>query len=280
MLLFAFLGQILFAKIGMALALLLFLFIHLVYYFFSAEILMRIHCVFNGSTQKSKILQEHLDHLSRAYKIPAPKVFILNEQAPNFLILKKSEFESFLLVTEGLVHLLTTSELKSVLLWSVLRTKEFKLRFITYLCSYLSSICFLKNVFFPHPFPPERGIGLRSSLALGVINWIFPLKDILSSDLRMLEAEKGGLSPTIHQQNLKNEGIVLHFSKALQKTESYAKGLNPVFGIPTCASLCFINPWIGRSLFEWVGNRPTVDERLKKLSPKKLSNEALSSHLN
>jgi heat shock protein HtpX len=84
-------------------------------YWFSDKIVLRMYSAQEVSPQEAPELYAMVDDLARQAEVPMPKVYIIPDESPNAFATGRNPEHAVVAVTQGILRLLTPTELKGVL---------------------------------------------------------------------------------------------------------------------------------------------------------------------
>jgi heat shock protein HtpX len=135
--------------VGLILALIIALFINLVTLFFGQDILLNsIGAKHVGLENPHKTLSNVVEEMVIASGLEAkPKIFILDQEAPNAFATGRDPVNSAVIVTSGLLNSLSRDELQGVIAHEIAHVNNRDILFMTLLISLLGVIELFSNVF-------------------------------------------------------------------------------------------------------------------------------------
>jgi len=109
------LGGMFGGRTGIFIALAFALFMNVGSYWYSDKIVLRMYSARELTETEAPMLYKMVQELAVAAKVPAPRLYIVPEQAPNAFATGRDPEHGVIAVTEGLVRLLSPEELRGVL---------------------------------------------------------------------------------------------------------------------------------------------------------------------
>ena len=248
---------------GMAMALLFGLGMNLISYWNSDKIVLSLY-------RAQPVDLQHPDTLVRTYvsdvldlarraNLPAPKVYLIDEDQPNAFATGRDPEHAAVAATRGLLTLLDRREIKGVMAHELAHIRNRDTLTMTVTAAIAGAISALANIAFFFGGDRDRPTGLIGTIALAILAPIAAaLVQMAISRGREYEADKGGAEISNDPQAL---------AAALQKIEAYAKGL-PNFEAernPATSHMFIINPLSGSGADNLFSTHPATENRVAAL---------------
>lgn len=261
--LFVGVGYMIAGPAGMAMALLFGLGMNLISYWNSDKIVLGLY----GSQQ---VDLQHPDALVRTYvsdvldlarraNLPAPKVYLIDEDQPNAFATGRDPEHAAVAATRGLLTLLDRREIKGVMAHELAHIRNRDTLTMTVTASIAGAISALANIAFFFGGDRDRPTGLIGTIALAILAPIAAaLVQMAISRGREYEADKAGAE-------ISNDPEAL--ADALRKIDAYAKGL-PNFEAernPATSHMFIINPLSGSGADNLFSTHPATENRVAAL---------------
>lgn len=230
-------------------------------YWFSDQIVLKMY-------QASPLPDHHIVHqmvarLAQRAGAPVPKAFLLKQSSPNAFATGRNPENASIVVTEGLLSLVTEDELYGVLAHEMAHVLHRDTLISTVSATIAGAISGIANLFMwtsmfgghddEHSVNPIVGVLMMmlAPMAASLIQFAI-------SRSREYEADRGGATLT---------GNPLALANALLKIEQCAKGsyFSSAETHPASAHLFIINPLKGEKLSELFRTHPLTVERVKRL---------------
>ena len=198
--------------------------------------------------------------LSQKAGIPMPKVYIIEEDAPNAFATGRNPENAAVAATTGILSILTERELRGVMAHELSHVKHRDILISTIAATMAGAISSLAN--FAMFFSPKDSEGRSNPIAGILVMFLAPLAASLIqmtiSRAREYEADRGGGEISGDPEAL---------AMALRKIESYVKGI-PFQAIeehPAVAQMMIMNPLSAGGLRGLFSTHPNTEERVRKL---------------
>jgi heat shock protein HtpX len=200
--------------------------------------------------------------LAQRAGLPMPRVYLIQEDAPNAFATGRNPDNAAVAATTGLLRVLSERELRGVMAHELAHVKHRDILISTISATMAGAISMLANfaMFFGgrgeggRPANPIAGIAvmLLAPLAASLIQMAI-------SRAREFEADRGGAEISGDPQAL---------AGALQKIHRYAQGAIPMEVAernPATAQMMIMNPLSGGGLRGMFSTHPSTEERVERL---------------
>ena len=257
-LLFMWFGAMIGGASGMRIALILALGMNFFSYFFSDKIVLRQYHAREVTSGADSKLYSIVQRLSDKASLPMPKVYIIDEDAPNAFATGRNHEHAAVAATSGLLNLLDDNEIEGVLAHEMSHIKHYDILTSSIVAVFAGAISMLSNT--------ARYQNMRSSRArqgfplLAVI--LMPLAAAVIrfsiSRAREYEADAGSAKLTGHPEWL---------ISALSKLEGYSKRYVMKNATNETAHLFIIHPLAAFSggLNALFSTHPSTQKRIERL---------------
>jgi heat shock protein HtpX len=201
-----------------------------------------------------------VENLSITDGLPMPKVYIMDDPAPNAFATGRDPKRSAVAVTGGLLQIMTDTELEGVLAHEMGHVKNYDIRVSMVAFALTAVISFLADIMLRLTwFRDDDRETNQLTLVLGIVAAILaPLVatmiQLAISRQREYLADATGALTTRYP-----EGLASALEK-IKQTGSVAKRQNSA-----TAHLFFVNPLKGHSLANLFSTHPPLDERIARL---------------
>lgn len=224
----------------------------------------------NGAKQIQKSddprLWRTVENLSIAYGLPMPKVYIMDDPAPNAFSTGRDPNHAVVCATSGLLQIMNDTELQGVIAHELGHVKDYDIRVNTLAFALVGVISLIADVFIRISF---FGGDRRNNN-----NQIFIVLAIVAAILAPLAATLLQLSISRRREYLADaegalttrypEGLV----EALEKIEQ--TGSATLKQNTSTAHMFFVNPLKGHSITNLFSTHPPIEARIKALQDMKL----------
>lgn len=243
---------------------------NLISYYFSDSIAIKMTRSRPVSASEAPELYDIVGRLSQRAGMPAPRIFITPSEQPNAFATGRSPAHAAVAVTEGILRLLSRTELEGVLAHEIAHIKDRDVLIGTIAASLAGAITMIANMLqWGLIFGGLRGdddegggiAGLAGSLLMIILAPIAAmLVQMAISRAREFEADAMGARLAGRTQGL---------SQALLKLERGARQI-PMQVNPAASHLFIVNPLSGQSMARLFSTHPPIEERVKRLETMRL----------
>ncbi len=259
--LFMAIGAMIGGRAGMTIALLLALGMNFFSYWFSDKMVLRMYNAREVDASTAPQFYRMVQELAQRAELPMPRVYLIDEQAPNAFATGRDPEHAAVAATTGILRVLSERELRGVMAHELAHVKHRDILISTISATMAGAISMLANfaMFFGgrdengRPANPLAGlaVALLAPLAASLIQMAI-------SRAREFEADRGGAEISGDPQSL---------ASALDKIHRYAQGipLGPAEAHPETAQMMIMNPLSGSGLAGLFSTHPPTEERIARL---------------
>jgi heat shock protein HtpX len=259
--LFMAIGGMMGGQTGMLLALVVAIGMNFFSYWFSDKMVLKMYNAREVDATTAPRFYAMVKELADRAQLPMPKVYLIDEAAPNAFATGRNPDNAAVAATTGIMRLLSERELRGVMAHELAHVKHRDILISTISATMAGAISMLANfaMFFGgrdsegRPANPIVGIAVAilAPLAASVIQMAI-------SRAREFEADRGGAEISGDPQAL---------ASALQKIEHYAKGipLPAAEAHPETAQMMIMNPLAGGGLRGLFSTHPATADRIARL---------------
>lgn len=259
--LFMAIGGMMGGQTGMLLALVVAVGMNFFSYWFSDKMVLKMYNAREVDATTAPRFYAMVKELADRAQLPMPKVYLIDEAAPNAFATGRNPHHAAVAATTGIMRLLSERELRGVMAHELAHVKHRDILISTISATMAGAISMLANfaMFFGgrdsegRPANPIVGIAVAilAPLAASVIQMAI-------SRAREFEADRGGAEISGDPQAL---------ASALQKIEHYAKGipLPAAEAHPETAQMMIMNPLAGGGLRGLFSTHPATADRIARL---------------
>ena len=259
--LFMAIGAMIGGRSGMMLALVVALGMNFFSYWFSDKMVLKMYNAREVDETSAPRFYAMVRELAQRAQIPMPKVYLIDEAAPNAFATGRSPDHAAVAATTGIVNVLTDRELRGVMAHELAHVKHRDILISTISATMAGAISMLANfaMFFGgrdsegRPSNPIAGIAVAilAPLAASVIQMAI-------SRAREFEADRGGAEIS---------GDPRALADALAKIDAYARGIpmQTAEAHPETAQMMIMNPLSGGGLRGLFSTHPATEERVQRL---------------
>ena len=256
-----FMGKLIGGQTGMYMAFGLALAMNFFSYWFADKIVLKMYGAQEVSPAEAPDLHHMVEELSREAGVPKPRVCIIPDETPNAFATGRNPEHGVVAVTEGIMRLLTPTELKGVLAHEIGHIQHRDILIQTVAATLAGAIMILANMvkwgaIFGSSSEDNRGTGLLGTLALAIIAPIAAtLVQMAISRSREYLADEAGAHFSHNPESL---------ARALEKL-AYGVQAVPMDANPATAHMFIVNPLTGSSLMNLFSTHPPIEERVARL---------------
>jgi len=247
---------------GMFFAFIFALIINLGTYWFSDKIVLRMYNAHQIERKDHPRLFQILEELTTQAGLPMPKVYIIPKEQPNAFATGRNPNHSAVALTEGLLRLLSTDELRGVISHELAHIKHRDILVGTVAATIAGAISMLANMaHWALIFSGGRGsdrngghpIAMLATIIIAPI--VAMMIQMAISRSREFLADAGGSKMT---------GNPLSLANALRKLHMKSQQI-PMNANPATAHMFIVNPLSGRGFAKLFSTHPPIEERIEKL---------------
>ena len=247
---------------GMATAFLFALVMNGVSYWFSDKIVLRMYRAKEVSLEEIPELHRILQDLTLRAHMPMPRVYVIPQKAPNAFATGRDEKHAAVAVTEGILDILSESELRGVLAHELSHVKNRDILIGTIAATMAGAISMLANIaqwglIFGGRGSDRRGGG-NPIVALAMII-LAPLAAMLVQ-LAISRGREFGADAT----GATISADPLSLANALRKLQRGVERV-PMDANPGTAHMFIVNPLTAGGLMTLFSTHPPLEERISRL---------------
>jgi heat shock protein HtpX len=259
--LFMTIGQLLGGQTGMMLALVVALGMNFFSYWFSDKMVLRMYNAQEVDASSAPQFYGMVQELAQRAQLPMPKVYLINEDAPNAFATGRNPANAAVAATTGILRVLSERELRGVMAHELAHVRHRDILISTISATMAGAISMLAN--FAMFFGGRDSEGRSTNPIVGLlVMFLAPIAASLIqmaiSRAREFEADRGGAEISGDPQAL---------ASALQKIQRYAQGipLETTERHPETAQMMIMNPLSGGGLRGLFSTHPATEERVERL---------------
>ncbi|MFP5461048.1 MAG: zinc metalloprotease HtpX [Gammaproteobacteria bacterium] len=230
-------------------------------YWFSDKMVLRMYNAQEVDETTAPQFYRMVRELAERAALPMPKVYLIDEQAPNAFATGRNPEHAAVAATTGILRVLSERELRGVMAHELAHVKNRDILISTISATMAGAISALAN--FAMFFGGRDGEGRPVNPIAGILVAILaPLAGALIqmaiSRAREFEADRGGAEISGDPQAL---------ASALDKIHRYAQGipLETTERHPETAQMMIMNPLSGGGLRGLFSTHPATEERIARL---------------
>jgi heat shock protein HtpX len=257
-------GNLLGGRQGMVMAFVLAAGMNFFSYWYSDKLVLRMYRAREVGPSEAPEIYKMVQKLSVNSGLPMPKVYVIPQESPNAFATGRNPEHAVVAVTEGLMRLLTPTEIEGVLAHEMAHVKNRDILIGSIAATMAGAIMILANmarwsaIFGGFRGNDEEGGGLGAIGAI-IMSIVAPIAAMLIqmaiSRSREYLADSTGAGFVGNAEAL---------ASALEKLGSYSVRM-PMHASPQTAHMFIVNPLTGRSLMTLFSTHPPLEERIARL---------------
>ena len=259
--LFMALGSLLGGQQGMMLALIVALGMNFFSYWYSDTMVLKMYNAQEVDETSAPQFHRMVRELAQRAALPMPRVYLINEDAPNAFATGRNPEHAAVAATTGILQVLSERELRGVMAHELAHVKHRDILISTVSATMAGAISMLAN--FAFVFGGRNNEGRPANPIVGVLVMLLAplaasLIQMAISRAREFEADRGGAEISGEPQAL---------ASALQKIQRYAQGI-PMQAAerhPETAQMMIMNPLSAGGLRGLFSTHPATEERVERL---------------
>ena len=259
--LFMLLGGWMGGETGMVLAFLVALALNFFSYWFSDKIVLKMYRAQEVDDSSAPQFVGMVRELAQRANLPMPKVYLIDEAAPNAFATGRNPQHAAVAATTGIIRSLSERELRGVMAHELAHVKHRDILLSTISATMAGAIGMLAN--FGMMFGGRSGDGRPANPLMGILVAILAplaasLIQMAISRAREFEADRGGAEISGDPQAL---------ASALQKIQRISQGIpmETAERHPETAQMMIMNPLSAGGLRGLFSTHPSTEERVERL---------------
>lgn len=259
--LFMALGALIGGQQGMFVALAVALAMNFFSYWYSDKLVLKMYNAREVDETTAPHFYRMVRELAQRAGLPMPRVYVIDEQAPNAFATGRNPQNAAVAATTGIMRILTERELRGVMAHELAHVKHRDILISTISATMAGAISMLAN--FAMFFGGRDGEGRPANPVVGLLVALLApiaasLIQMAISRAREFEADRGGAEISGDPQAL---------ASALEKIHHYARGipLETAERHPETAQMMIMNPLSGGGLNSLFSTHPSTEERVARL---------------
>ena len=229
-------------------------------YFLAARMALAVNGAREINKNDNPLLYRTVENLAIANGMPMPKVYIIDDPAPNAFATGRDPNHAHVAATTGLLEIMSKSELEGVMAHELGHVKNYDIRVMMIVFGLVSAIGLIADMFVRMIwFRDDDRSSNPAFLAIGVVAAILApfvamLVQMAVSRQREYLADATGAMTTRHPEGL---------ASALEKLRDYGRPMQRQNS--STAHLFFANPLKASSISKLFSTHPPLDERIARL---------------
>lgn len=259
-----FIGGIFGGKGGVFIAFLFAIVMNFGAYWFSDKIILRMYKAREVTENQAPEIHALVRNLVLKASLPMPKVYIIPEDTPNAFATGRNENRAVVVVTEGILRILSREEVEGVLAHELTHIKNKDMLIGSIAATLAGAIVMLANMaqwaaIFGGASRDSEEEGSSNIVGLILMALLAPLAATLIqmaiSRSREYLADEGGAEIAGNPYGL---------AGALEKLSRASQAM-PMNANPSTAHLFIVNPLTGRAFMNLFSTHPPIEERVARL---------------
>jgi heat shock protein HtpX len=261
--LFVALGALLGGRQGMMLALMFALVGNAFSYWFSDSLVLRMYNAREVDARSAPQYYALVQQLAQRAGMPMPRVYLIDEDAPNAFATGRNPEHAAVAATTGLLRVLDAGQLRGVMAHELSHVRHRDILISTIGATMAGAISALANfaLFFGGRDENGRAVNPIAGIALALLAPLAAgLIQMAISRAREFEADRGAAELT---------GDPLALAGALRRIEAIAQHGLPFAAAeehPATAQMMIVNPLLGGGIARLFSTHPSTDERVAALT--------------
>ncbi|SPA47439.1 zinc metalloprotease HtpX [Cupriavidus taiwanensis] len=259
--LFIVIGGMIGGRSGMMMALLLALGMNFFSYWFSDKMVLRMYNAQEVDAGSAPQFYGMVQDLAQRAGLPMPRVYLINEDAPNAFATGRNPEHAAVAATTGILRVLSERELRGVMAHELAHVRHRDILTSTIAATMAGAISALANMAMFFGGRDENGNRTNpiASIAVAILAPLAAsLIQMAISRAREFEADRGGAEISGDPQAL---------ASALDKIHRYAQGIpfQAAEEHPATAQMMIMNPLSGGGIANLFSTHPATEERIARL---------------
>lgn len=259
--LFMAIGSVMGGQSGMMIALAIAIAMNFFSYWFSDKMVLKMYNAREVDETTAPQFYRMVRELAERAQLPMPRVYIIDEQAPNAFATGRNPQNAAVAATTGIMRVLSERELRGVMAHELAHVKHRDILISTISATMAGAISMLAN--FAMIFGGRDSEGRPANPIVGILVMLLAplaasLIQMAISRSREFEADRGGAEIS---------GDPRALASALEKIHAYARGI-PMAAAerhPETAQMMIMNPLAGGGLRGLFSTHPSTEERVQRL---------------
>ncbi len=259
--LFMVIGAMMGGRSGMMVAMAVAVGMNFFSYWFSDKLVLKMYNAKEVDESSAPQFYSMVRDLAQRAQLPMPRVYLINEDAPNAFATGRNPQNAAVAATTGILRVLSERELRGVMAHELDHVRHRDILISTISATMAGAISMLAN--FAMFFGGRGSDGRPANPMVGILVMILAplaasLIQMAISRAREFEADRGGAEIS---------GDPRALASALQKIQRYAQGmpLEVAERHPETAQMMIMNPLSGGGLRGLFSTHPPTEERVQRL---------------
>lgn len=253
-----------FGYMGVPIAVIIALISTYVSYYFSDKIVLTISRARPANDEEDKMVTNSVEGLCIAAGLPLPKVYIIDDSAPNAFATGRDPDHSVVCVTTGLLDKLDSYELEAVLAHELGHIKNYDILLSTIATIMVGIITLLADWFFRIGFRSRSNSRNNISIIIGIIGVIFMIFSPLIAQLMQLALSRNReyLADATSVELTRNPDALI---RALERISADTEPLEAAN--KATANMYIVTPFKDnrKKIASWFSTHPAIEDRVQAI---------------
>src|SRR5690554_835564 len=242
-------------------------------FWFSDKIALASTGAREATREEHRYLVNITEAVAMGAGVPVPKIYVIDNPAPNAFATGRNPENSSIAVTTGLMEMLDRQELEGVVAHELAHIRNYDMLFGSMLAATVGAILLLRDLVMRSMYygggrsrrsnnsGGGKGSGQAQLIGMALLVVLLVLAPLLASLLRLAVSRKREyLADASGAYITRNpEGL----ARALEKLQSYAG--EPMKASEGVRHMFFINPLKQLNASSWASTHPPIEERIRRL---------------
>lgn len=232
-------------------------------YWFSDKIVLKMYGAHRVSAEDAPKLHSIVNNLAQKLNIPTPKLYIMDQDAPNAFATGRNPQNAAVAVTRGIMRLINEEELEGVIAHELAHVKNRDTLISTIAATLAGALSHLANMAMWGAMlgggrgrDDDRGHPIVALASMILAPLAAAMIQMAISRSREFLADETGASLT---------GRPLALASALKKIEGWKKEIPMQGGSPATAHMFIINPFTAQGFSQLFSTHPSTQDRVARL---------------
>ncbi len=261
--LFIVIGGLIGGKSGMVIALIFAIATNFISYWYSDSIVLRIYQAKELTKSDAPQLHTIVEELAKNAGIPKPKIYIVPDPSPNAFATGRNPENAVVAVTQGIMHILNTNELRGVLAHEIAHIANRDILIQSSAAMLGSAITALANMlYFTSLFGGRDNENSSPLSAVGAILMII-LAPLAASLIQMAISRSREYLADESGASYCSDPMAL--ASALNKLHNYSQQIPLNNANPATENMFIVSPLLSGGMQALFSTHPPIQERIKRL---------------
>lgn len=261
--LFIVIGGLIGGKSGMVIALIFAIATNFISYWYSDSIVLRIYQAKELTKSDAPQLHTIVEELAKNAGIPKPKIYIVPDPSPNAFATGRNPENAVVAVTQGIMHILNTNELRGVLAHEIAHIANRDILIQSSAAMLGSAITALANMlYFTSLFGGRDNENSNPLSAVGAILMII-LAPLAASLIQMAISRSREYLADESGASYCSDPMAL--ASALNKLHNYSQQIPLNNANPATENMFIVSPLLSGGMQALFSTHPPIQERIKRL---------------